>query len=182
MRRIFAAWLSAALLLGASSALAGDKTIYPEGSDPVAKKVNGRWVPVDEDSELTEDKSENALELLQMVRDGKADLQLDVTDWEPPLPTTVAQALYALRYDQNAKNVKFDGANVIDFGLYKPTTVEQALHALGKKEIPSSKVLLAGINVVHYGLDAPRTAEEALAVLARRIYELEARVAILEAP
>ena len=57
--------------LVASTALAGNT--------PIAHKVGGVWTAVDPANPLTQDKSENALEILEQVNQGKIPLALDVT-------------------------------------------------------------------------------------------------------
>lgn len=169
-------------LMAAAQCFAADVAIFPTGPAPIAQEVDGRWVATDPDNVLTQEKSENALELLQRIESGETDLQLDLTGWEPPLPKTISQVVWALRYNQDAKLIKFSGSDVIAFGTSSPKTVDEAIRDLADKTAHARLIETASLNVVHYGLEKPQTIDDALAILARRIYDLEARVAALEAP
>jgi hypothetical protein len=174
--------LAVVLSLAAPAALAVDQGIFPQDLDALAHQVDDIWVPVDSGAALTQDKSENALELLERLHEGRVDLQADVTGWDPPKPTTVAEAVWALRYRQTAAHVGFKSKDVIGFEFGSPNNVEDAIKALAQRATSTKKVVLDTKNAVHYGLENPQTADDALAILARRVYELEARVYALENP
>ena len=175
--RVLAAAVALTLATSGESRPAGPKPEKPKA----AKKVNGVWMPVDEDNPATAEKSENALELYQLLKEGAADLQLDVTSWDPPAPRNLPEAIHALRYNTQAKHIRFTTPDVVAFGLQGTPDVEAAILALAHRKVTADKVALVDTNVVHYGLDKPETVEQAIAALVARIYQLETRMAAAEA-
>ena len=110
--------------------------LFPNGAPPLAHEVNGVWTAVNPNDPLTQDKSENALQLLERMNQGQFDLQLDVTQWgtlgsHAPL----AQVIYELRFNQTADRIPLLHGNTFAWGLDNPNTAQEGFDILAERMV-----------------------------------------------